>query len=115
MQLQTQPVTKKMEEQASRPLTAAMKQWMEQLIKDSEEELKACMIKTTEKQTRKLEDAMESQTKKLKGDISTLQQGVDQQNKQLQDIASTSRTMEAAVVHQTRNMEGRLRLSLAID
>ena len=84
-QMQAQPVTPEMEERTSKPLTTEVKEWMQQLIKESNKELESSIqsleqamldaatvqtnilrdtfTTTTSSQTRRLQDTIRGQTK----------------------------------------------------
>ncbi|XP_072018854.1 uncharacterized protein [Amphiura filiformis] len=109
--IQTLPVTPEMEQRATRPLTAEMKQWMQQIVKDSEDELKEFMQKErkvlqdtmtdcTEAQTITLQDIITGQTNQQ---TITLQDQARQQTDKLTshiDKASTSTEQTAKQRHE---------------
>ncbi|XP_072046200.1 uncharacterized protein [Amphiura filiformis] len=95
--IKTLAVTQEMEERATRPLTAEMKQWMQQVVKDSEDELKEVMSKErkvlqdtmsdcTDAQTRTLQDTIGGQTRHQ---TMTLQDTYRDQARQQTDILTS--------------------------
>ncbi|XP_072019588.1 uncharacterized protein [Amphiura filiformis] len=67
--IQTLAVTHEMEERATRPLTAEMKQWMQQVVKDSEDELQKVMQKERKVLQDTMSDCTDAQTRRLQDTI----------------------------------------------
>ena len=104
-------------EGATKPLTAEMKKWMQQLVEDSKEKLQKCIKEemrtledTTTTQTRKLQDTIRDQIKQQNKDmsllvgqsVSQLEEGITKQTKQVQDsVADATTTLRSEAKQQT--------------